>query len=88
MTVSEENAWFPVVRAKLQAEEAICRSGVPYPIFRLGFVMETLDRRCRGPFALVVGLVVLGLWFLLTRPRPDARPVVGRRIAAPALSGR
>jgi NADH dehydrogenase len=55
MTVSEENAWFPMVRAKLQAEEAIRQSGVPYSIFRLGFVMETLDRSFRGPFALVVG---------------------------------
>jgi NADH dehydrogenase len=55
MTVSEENAWFPVVRAKLRAEEAIRQSGVPFTIFRLGFVMETLDRSFRGPFALVVG---------------------------------
>jgi NADH dehydrogenase len=55
MTVSEENAWFPIVRAKFQAEEAIRQSGVPYSIFRLGFVMETLDKSFRGPFALVIG---------------------------------
>jgi NADH dehydrogenase len=55
MTVSEENAWFPAVRGKLQAEEAVRGSGVPYSIFRLGFVMETLDKSFRGPFALVVG---------------------------------
>jgi uncharacterized protein YbjT (DUF2867 family) len=55
MTVSEENAWFPIVRAKLQAEEAIRRSGVPYVIFRLGMVMETLDTSFRGPFAVIVG---------------------------------
>jgi nucleoside-diphosphate-sugar epimerase len=55
MTVSEENAWFPIVRAKLQAEEAIRQSGISYTIFRLGFVMENLDQSFRGPFALVVG---------------------------------
>jgi NADH dehydrogenase len=55
MTVSEETTWFPMVRAKFQAEEAIRQSGVPYSIFRLGFVMETLDRSFRGPFALIVG---------------------------------
>jgi NADH dehydrogenase len=55
MTVSEENAWFPIVRAKLQAEAAVRQSGVPYSIFRVGFVMETLDKSFRGPFALVVG---------------------------------
>jgi NADH dehydrogenase len=55
MTVSAENAWFPPIRAKFLAEEAIRRSGVPYSIFRLGFVMETLDKSFRGPFALVVG---------------------------------
>jgi NADH dehydrogenase len=55
MTVSEENAWFPIIRAKFQAEEAIRSSGVPYSIFRLGFVMETLDKSFRGPFALVIG---------------------------------
>jgi NADH dehydrogenase len=54
-TVSEENAWFPIVRAKLQAEAVIRASGVPYSIFRLGFVMETLDKSIRGPVALVVG---------------------------------
>jgi NADH dehydrogenase len=55
MTVSVENAWFPLIRGKLQAEEALRASGVPYTIFRLGFVMETLDRSFRGPFAFVVG---------------------------------
>jgi NADH dehydrogenase len=55
MTVSEANAWFPIVRAKLQAEEAIRQSGVPYSIFRLGFVMETLDKSIRGRVALVIG---------------------------------
>jgi NADH dehydrogenase len=55
MTVSEENAWFPIIRGKLQAEEAVRRSGAPYTIFRLGFVMETLDKCFRGPFALIVG---------------------------------
>jgi NADH dehydrogenase len=54
-TVAEENAWFPIVRAKLQAEAAIRESGVPYSIFRLGFVMETLDKSIRGPVALVIG---------------------------------
>jgi uncharacterized protein YbjT (DUF2867 family) len=55
MTVSKENAWFPIIRGKLQSEEAIRQSGVPYSIFRLGFVMEILDKSFRGRFALVVG---------------------------------
>jgi NADH dehydrogenase len=55
MTVSEQNSWFPMVRAKFLAENAIRQSGVPYTIFRLGFVMETLHNSIRGRLAVVVG---------------------------------
>jgi hypothetical protein len=55
----------------------------------LGFTESQWDTTAAGAVATeVLGLVVLGLWFLLTRPRPDARPVVGRRVAVVALSGR
>jgi uncharacterized protein YbjT (DUF2867 family) len=34
-SVCEANAWFPMTRAKLEAERAVQRSGVPYTIFPL-----------------------------------------------------
>jgi hypothetical protein len=55
----------------------------------LGFTESRFDTTAGGAVATeVLGLVVLGLWFLLTRPRPDARAVLGRRVAVVALSGR
>lgn len=51
----EENAWFPMVRAKLQAEQAIRESGVPYTIFGATHFMESLPMAVRGNRATIVG---------------------------------
>lgn len=51
----EENAWFPMTRAKLDAEKAIRECGVPYTIFRCTMFMETLPTFVQGEKAMVMG---------------------------------
>lgn len=53
--VSKENSWFPSIKAKLQAEEAIRESGVPYSIFCPTHFMESLPLYIRGKRASVIG---------------------------------
>jgi len=53
--VFEENAWFPSIKAKLQAEAAIRESGVPYSIFCATHFMESLPLYIRGQRASVIG---------------------------------
>jgi len=54
-SVCEENAWFADTRARLQAEAAICASGVPYTVFRAHFFMNTLRNFVRGRLLLQIG---------------------------------
>jgi uncharacterized protein YbjT (DUF2867 family) len=54
-SVCEKNAWFPLTRAKLDAEAAIRAAGMPYTIFRPTWVMETLRRFADGRWAIVFG---------------------------------
>jgi uncharacterized protein YbjT (DUF2867 family) len=54
-TAFEENRWFPMTAQKLEAEEAIRRSGVPYTIFCPTWPMEQLPRFARGGQPLLVG---------------------------------
>ena len=54
-SVCPENAWFADTRARLQAEQAICASGVPYTIFRSDYFMETLENFARGSWLLQIG---------------------------------
>jgi uncharacterized protein YbjT (DUF2867 family) len=51
----EENAWFPMTRAKLAAENTVRRSGVPFTIFRCTMFMETLPSLVREGRAMVMG---------------------------------
>jgi uncharacterized protein YbjT (DUF2867 family) len=51
----EENARFPMVRAKLAAEQALRRSGVSFTIFRCSMFMETLRRFVRDDRAMILG---------------------------------
>jgi len=53
--VFQENAWFPSVGAKLQAEAAIKESGIPYTIFCPTHFMESLPLSIRGKRASVIG---------------------------------
>ena len=50
-----EDAVIPGDRAKYRAEQAICRSGVPYTIFKPTYFMETLPRHVLGNLAIVLG---------------------------------
>jgi uncharacterized protein YbjT (DUF2867 family) len=54
-TVDQRNSRFPMVAAKLGAEEAVRRSGVPYTIFRPTWPMEQIPRFIQGRTALVIG---------------------------------
>ncbi len=50
-----EDAQISGDRAKYRAEQAICRSGVPYTIFKPTYFMETLPRHIQGSLAVVLG---------------------------------
>jgi uncharacterized protein YbjT (DUF2867 family) len=50
-----ENAWFPGTKAKLEAEQAIVASGVPYTIFRCTMFMELLPKMVRDGRAMIMG---------------------------------
>ena len=54
-SVCEENAWFTDTRVRLQAEQSICASGVPFTIFRCNYFMETLRNFVRGKMVLQIG---------------------------------
>jgi uncharacterized protein YbjT (DUF2867 family) len=54
-SVCAENCWYEGTRARFQAEQAICSSGIPYTIFRAHFFMETLHNLVHGKLALEIG---------------------------------
>ncbi|TNF23554.1 MAG: NAD-dependent epimerase/dehydratase family protein, partial [Deltaproteobacteria bacterium] len=60
----EENAWFPMTRAKLDAERALQASGVPATIFRCTMFMELLPTFVRQGKAMVMGRQTLPWHFL------------------------
>ncbi len=51
----EENAWFPMTKAKLDAENAVRTSGVPFTIFRCTMFMELLPTLVRDGRAIIMG---------------------------------
>jgi uncharacterized protein YbjT (DUF2867 family) len=51
----EQNAWFPMTRAKLDAEQAVRSGSVPFSIFRCTMFMETLPNFVRDGKAMVLG---------------------------------
>jgi uncharacterized protein YbjT (DUF2867 family) len=74
----------PEHRAKLAAEQAITRSGVPYVFFRPTYFVDNLPRHIQGPRAVVLG-----------RPRPlhmvaaaDFGRMVSRAFETPGVVGR
>ena len=54
-TVSEENAWYPMVAAKLAAEKVIKECGVPWTVFRPTWPMEQLWNFVRSGKPMVIG---------------------------------
>lgn len=54
-SASEENAWFPMTRAKLDEEDAVRSSGVPFTIFRCTMFMELLPTFVREGRAIIMG---------------------------------
>ena len=56
-TVSEENAWFPMIAQKVAAETAIMNCGVPFTILCPTWPMEQLPRFVIGGRAAVIGVL-------------------------------
>jgi uncharacterized protein YbjT (DUF2867 family) len=54
-TVSEERCWFPMIKVKYDAEQAIINSRLKYSIFRATWFMESLPLFVRGNQATVMG---------------------------------
>jgi uncharacterized protein YbjT (DUF2867 family) len=53
-TAYEENRWFPLVESKLQAEELLRQSGIPYSVFCPTWAMETLHNFVHGDRAVII----------------------------------
>ncbi len=56
-TVCPENASYPGTAAKLEAEQAVIQSGIPYFIVRGSWLMESLPAFVRGASASIIGSV-------------------------------
>lgn len=54
-TVAEENRWFWMTDNKYKAEQSIINSGIPYIIFRLSFVFESLALMIQDGKATIIG---------------------------------
>ncbi len=54
-TVAEQNGWFPMIRQKLMAEQAISKCGVPYTIFCPTWSFESLALFVRNGRAAIIG---------------------------------
>ncbi len=54
-SVCPENAWFPMVKRKLLAEEHIENSGIPFTIFRPTWFMESIPKFIRQGRAYFIG---------------------------------
>ena len=54
-SVSEDNAWFPLIRQKLEVRRIIRKSGICYTIFCPTWFMESLSRFVKGNRAYVFG---------------------------------
>jgi uncharacterized protein YbjT (DUF2867 family) len=83
-SASEENAWFPMTRAKLDAERAIRDSGVGFTIFRCTMFMETLPAFVREGRAMVMGRQVAP-WHWLAAD--DYAAMVARAFESAAAAG-
>jgi uncharacterized protein YbjT (DUF2867 family) len=75
----------PEHRAKLLAEEAINRSGVPYVYFRPTYFMDNLPRHIQGKVAVVLGRRQLPLHMVAAS---DFAPMVARAFRAPEAANR
>ncbi len=81
----EENAWFPMTRAKLDAENALRYSVVPFTIFRCTMFMELLPTFVREGRALVMGKQPAPWHWLAAE---DYARMVAKSYATDAAAGR
>jgi uncharacterized protein YbjT (DUF2867 family) len=84
-SVCEKNAWFPLTRAKLEAEVAIRAAGLPCTIFRPTWVMETLRRFADGRWAVVFGKAPLPYHWVAAS---DYARMVSRAYDTPAAANK
>ncbi len=84
-TSVEANRWFPNVRLKLEAEEAVRSSGVPFTIFRPSWFMESMSRLVRDGQAALLGPQVLPLRWVAA---DDYARMVATAYAKPEAAGK
>jgi uncharacterized protein YbjT (DUF2867 family) len=77
-SVREENAWFPIVERKLQAEKLIQASGLNYTIFKPTWFMEMIPNFVKGRMAICFGKGDTRLHFLAVS---DFAAIVARAFA-------
>jgi uncharacterized protein YbjT (DUF2867 family) len=82
-SVCPKNAWFPLTRAKLEAEAAIRAAGVPYTIFQPTWFMESLRRFTDGRWAIVFGRAPLPFHWVAAS---DYARMVSRAYDTPAAA--
>ncbi len=63
-SVNEQNTWFPMIRAKLEAENLISRSGLNFIIYRPTWFMESLPLFVRDNRAIHLGTRDVSFHFL------------------------
>jgi uncharacterized protein YbjT (DUF2867 family) len=84
-SVCPKNAWFPLTRAKLDAEAAIRAAGVPYTILQPTWLMETLRRFTDGRWAMVFGRTPLRFRWVAAA---DYARMVSRAYDTPAAANK
>jgi uncharacterized protein YbjT (DUF2867 family) len=82
---AKKNAWFPLTRAKMDAEAAIRAAGVPYTIFQPTWFMESLRRFVRGGWAAVIGRAPLPYHWVAAA---DYARMASRAYETPAAANR
>lgn len=84
-SVDERNAWFPMTRAKLDAEQFVQSSGVPFQIFRCTLFMELLPKLVRDGKAMIMGPQPKPTWWIAAA---DYAAMVSRAFTLPAAAGK
>lgn len=81
-TVSEKNAWFPMVAGKLKAERILQESGVPWTILRPTWFMEAIENFFQHGKAVCFGRGEVRFRLLAARDLAAAVPRAFRRAEA------
>jgi uncharacterized protein YbjT (DUF2867 family) len=81
----EENTWFPMTKAKFDAENAIRASGIPFTIFRCTMFMELVPTFVREGKAMILGKQLLPWHWVAS---DDYAAMVSKSYATAAAAGK